>query len=225
LEAIIIQDISFDIDADLLAESLRINNIADKKKLSDIAREAKSLCRPKALYAQSYIESRGDDFILIGGVRLEGRLLSANLRSIGCVFPYIATCGKELEDWLNGLEGVQLQFWADSIKMLALDCATDALIMHIRKLHETGPISSMNPGSLPEWPIDEQKKLFQLIGSRYADIGVELKESGMMTPLHTVSGIFFSSESGYVNCSICKREECRIRKAPYDRALHENICR
>jgi hypothetical protein len=223
MNTVIIDNILFDIDANLLAESLRINNVPDKKKLSDIAREAKSIGWPKALYMQSYIESRGDDFILIGGTRFDGRLLSVNLNAVGCVFPYIATSGKELEDWSMGLEGIQLQYWGNSIKMLALDCATDALIRHIRKFHGTGPISTMNPGSLPEWPIDEQKKLFQILGFSCADIGVTLNESGMVTPLHTVSGIFFPSGRGYVNCSLCKREGCRIRKAPYDKALHDNI--
>jgi hypothetical protein len=79
----------------------------------------------------------------------------------------------------------------------------------------------MNPGSLAEWPIGEQKLLFGLLGKVEELIGVQLTDSFLMLPIKTVSGIRFPKEGTYENCQLCPRQKCPGRKARYDEGLYQ----
>jgi len=43
----------------------------------------------------------------------------------------------------------------------------------------------------------------------------------VIQPLKSVSGIQFVSEEGFVNCSLCPRENCPGRRADYDAGLYD----
>ena len=85
----------------------------------------------------------------------------------------------------------------------------------------SGKLSRMNPGSLPDWPLSEQKPLFAVLGEGPAKIGVQLKDSFLMVPVKTVSGIFFPAEEKFESCQLCPREKCPGRRAPYDPELYD----
>jgi hypothetical protein len=74
----------------------------------------------------------------------------------------------------------------------------------------------MSPGSLEDWPITEQPKLFSLFGNTERVIGVRLTDSLLMVPRKSISGILFPSEENFISCRLCPREVCPSRKAPYD---------
>ena len=61
----------------------------------------------------------------------------------------------------------------------------------------------MNPGSLADWPLREQRPLFGLLGNVRAAIGVTLTPSLLMTPTKSVSGILFPSEETFASCQLC----------------------
>ena len=67
------------------------------------------------------------------------------------------------------------------------------------------------------WPTGGQRPLFTAL--RPEEIGVTLNESCLMSPIKSVSGVLFPSESGFENCAVCPREGCQGRRAPYDAAL------
>ena len=79
----------------------------------------------------------------------------------------------------------------------------------------------MNPGSLADWPLEEQRHLFRLLGEPRKAIGVELTESFLMVPIKSVSGLRFPSGAHYENCQLCPRDPCPGRRAPYDPDLYE----
>jgi len=74
----------------------------------------------------------------------------------------------------------------------------------------------MAPGSLPNWPIEQQKPLFELFGDVQATIGVKLTDSLLMLPAKSVSGIYFPTETSFFSCQLCPRERCDSRKAKYN---------
>ena len=74
-------------------------------------------------------------------------------------------------------------------------------------------ISCVQPGSLPVWPIEEQRQLFKVMGSLASDAGITLLPSCLMRPAYSVSGIYFQTEKKYYNCMLCPREGCPNRKA------------
>jgi hypothetical protein len=80
----------------------------------------------------------------------------------------------------------------------------------------------MNPGSLTDWPLDEQRQLFDLLGDTQELAGVCLTESLLMLPTKSVSGILFETESRFESCQLCPRVRCRARGAPYEPGLMES---
>ena len=63
-------------------------------------------------------------------------------------------------DWRAGSH----RFWADAIQILCLDHAIDAMKHDIQDKFETGSTSTMNPGSLQDWPITGQQTIFSTYG-------------------------------------------------------------
>lgn len=205
----------------LLAE-LRVRPGSDgEAEVGRLAAELRSIARPKAVYRVVFIEERGDDYILADGARLTSRVLRVNLDGINRFFPFVATSGPEAEAWALAQEGVVRRFWADAVNQALLHAAVIALQEHLRERFALGAVSMMNPGSLADWPLREQRTLFSLLGDVRGAVGVELTQSLLMVPTKSVSGIFFPAEETFASCQLCPREVCPNRRAPYDPELYD----
>jgi len=77
----------------------------------------------------------------------------------------------------------------------------------------------MNPGSLEDWPLTQQKQLFTLFRNIEKILGVKLTEQCYMIPRKSVSGVFFPTESKFYSCQICPRKRCDSRKSNYSPGL------
>lgn len=219
---IVLDDIRFQPDMDSLKEKLRIKEGSSSvDKLERIASDARAVARPKVIYKVAFIESRGDEHVIIDGTTLTSRVLRVNLEQAHRVFPFVATCGTELDEWSSSIDDILQSYWADTIKEMALRVAIQALSQDLEERFRPGRTSRMNPGSLPDWPLQEQRKLFALLGSPQAAIGVELTESLIMVPIKSISGIWFPKEVDFASCQLCSREECVGRRAPYDETLYD----
>ena len=181
-----------------------------------LLRAAAPIARPKGVYRLSTVEPVDEHTVELDGVAFSSRVLRVNLEGRHRAFPFVATCGVELEEWSHTHTDPMHMYWADVIKELALRCAIDALGKHLVDRFRPGERAMMNPGSLEDWPIDQQPQLFSLFGEAVGAIGVRLSESFLMMPVKTVSGVWFETESGFVNCQLCPREDCPNRRAPYD---------
>jgi len=212
---IILSQIPFDIDTDSMRKSLRVKQGSlDERSFKDMADQARSLGRPCAVYRESFVEERNDAGATIDGVSFRSRLLGRNLKDVMRVFPYCATCGRELDEWASDISGLRLRLWADGIMMAALGCAIAALNEDIERRFRPGRLSYMNPGSLDDWPLSEQRGLFTLVDGSI--IGVQLTDTFLMRPLKTTTGIMFPSEEDFQSCRYCSRDQCPGRRAPYD---------
>jgi hypothetical protein len=222
MDSSILEDSSFQIDLEQLKKTLRIKEGSGMaEKIEVMALEAQRIGRPKICYRPAYVETRGEDFLIIEGIRFTSRVLTVNLGKAFRVFPYVATCGQELEGWSKSVEGVLEQFWAEVIKEKAVRCGVKFLHNHLLDSYQPGELSRMNPGSLPDWPLSEQKPLFSLLGRGPDSIGVKLKDSFLMTPVKSVSGIWFPTEERFESCMLCQREKCPGRRAPYNPDLFD----
>jgi len=123
-------------------------------------------------------------------------------------------------EWADSIDDPLDSFYADEIMVMALHSATAAVRNAIVSDYSPGKTSSMNPGSLEDWPLEEQNRLMELLGDPHGLIGVELTPSCLMVPVKSVSGISFPTETGWENCQLCPREGCPGRRAPYDAELH-----
>ena len=165
-----------------------------------------------------HIDDRGDDFVVIDGVRFSSRILAVNLQETHRVFPYVATCGVELDAWAKSFDDLLQRYWADQICQAAVRVARLAVVELLQKRYQPGKLSRMGPGSLTDWPIEEQRPLFRLLGDTENTINVRLTDSMLMVP------------TSRYRASTCDRRELREPYArprpscPNRRALTTPIC-
>ena len=148
MKEILLDDIKFVIDFNNLLEELHIESDTKKaKKIKCITEKALELASPKVLYKTSFIDEKGDDYVIIEGIKFVSKILRDNLDSVQKVFPYVATCGKELEEWSRQYEDdFLINYWTDVIKRKALNTARETLKKDIKDKKFKGTISKMNPG-------------------------------------------------------------------------------
>ena len=190
-------------------------------QLKALLAQAQAIGKPKACYRPAFIESRAEEQVTIDGIRLTSRVLCVNLEGIHRVFPYVATCGLELEEWSRSFDDILQKYWADMIKEMALRTAFQYLHDHLLEQYRLMRVSRMNPGSLADWPLPEQRPLFALLGDGPGSIGIHLTDSFLMMPVKSVSGLWFPSEKSFESCRLCPRESCPDRRAPYDPHLFD----
>ena len=220
LREIILDNIEHNFTGEDLVTAVDINQGAElDNKIEEMAAEALELASPKGIYALAFIDEKKEEKVTIEGIEFCSRVLRVNLEDIHRVFPFIATCGRELHDWAEKYEDLMEDYVAEKIKEVFLDAARGAIHAHLRDTFNPGEVATMNPGSLRDWPINEQKKLFDLLGDVQTKIGVELTSSFLMKPNKTTSGILFSTEVDYSNCRLCPRSDCPNRQAEYDEKL------
>jgi len=179
------------------------------------------IAKPKAIYEVSYVDNKNEDSLYIDGVRFTSRVLRVNLDKVERVFPYVTTCGRELDEIAVPSDDYMKYYCLDTIKEMALRSAISYLTDYLTRNYALGQTSRMSPGSLKDWPITQQKELFSIFGNVEDLIGVRLTESFLMVPIKSVSGIYFPTEIRFESCQLCPREVCSERRAPYDPALAE----
>ena len=222
LTSILLDHITGPFDVDALFKTLRIReNSHYAEKFKAMAAEAEKISKPKAFFCGAFIDTKGEDHVVIQGIKLSSRILRVNLEEVYRIFPYVATCGLELEDWSKSFDDLLEKFWADAIKEHALRLAFRYLNDYVLEKYGMKRLSRMNPGSLSDWPISEQGPLFAILGEGPRTIGIQLTDSFIMLPIKSISGFFFPAEFSYENCLLCPREKCPGRRAAYDSNLYE----
>jgi len=193
----------------------------DYIRVKELLSQALAVARAKYVYCVSAIEEKGDDFVVVEGQRFDSKLVRRNLEKVHRIFPYVATCGVEIEEWSRRFTDPLEQFWADELKKLILFKCIGNLQKTVKSTYfPVQDLSHMSPGSLADWPLSAQIPLFELIGNITEDIGVVLTDSLLMLPSKSVSGFYFSHESNsleshYENCKYCPMPNCPGRRAPY----------
>ena len=200
---------------------LRSQNTQIEEMVRTLVVSAARIARPKAVYRAAYIDDRSNDSVVIDGVKFTSHVLRLNLDKVERVFPYVATCGRELDELNSDDSDVMKSFCLDLIKRMTVASAVDFLTNHMKQRHALGQMSHMNPGSLTDWPITQQKQLFALVDDVEGQIGVVLSENCVMRPLKSVSGIYFPTEVRFESCQLCPREKCTGRRAPYSQEIAE----
>lgn len=216
----VINHVPLRFEVDAVLEQARVERTPEHRSLAgNLARDAEVLGRPKVLYRASAVRKETGRSVFIDGITLTSRVLRVNLDQADRVFPFVATCGSELDGWVMDRADSLERRVADVISEVALYLALAALKHKLREEHHLTTISRMSPGSLDDWPLPEQRLLFHLLGDTERAVGVRLTEDLMMVPRKSLSGILFASEELFESCLLCPREECPARLMPYDRDL------
>ena len=205
--------------------SLDIGEVKDKLQAGDwvqiqtLLEVAKPLISAKAVYKVCYIEEKLEDTVIIDGIPLRSRILTKNLEKVGRVFPYVITIGTRLEQKADASTDLLEKYYLDKIGNIALSEVRNYLEENLCSRFSLDGLSYMSPGSLEDWPLEEQRPLFSILKGAEVSIGVRLTESLLMIPRKSVSGIYFPTEVTFYSCQLCPRQNCEGRKAHYNKDL------
>jgi hypothetical protein len=209
-----------DVPLDALLGALKFDPDEETDDIDAMRLGVLSVAKPVAVYTEltpGIVENE----VVLNGVRFGEPFVFEKIAGQETVIVYVASCGREANEWAKQFTDFYEQFVADTLKQLLLNAVTSRLfasadLFFREKYPGTDKnIATINPGSLKEWKLGAQKPQFEALGGVTADIGVELSDSCLMTPNKSVSGIIFASDGHYVNCQLCPREICPNRRGPY----------
>jgi hypothetical protein len=212
----ILENLIPQIDREAVKKSLHLDRQGDAQLAQRLIDKAKTLIEPKAAFKLCYIDKKLQDAVIINGLRLKSKVLRKNLNAVERIFPYVVSIGAALEQATGKMSDLLEAYYLDVIGNIALAAVRKQLHDHLCNKFALKKISFMSPGSLPDWPIQAQSQLFQLLPDVEASIGVRLNKSLVMTPTKSVSGIYFQTEVSFFNCQLCQRGKCPGRRARYD---------
>jgi hypothetical protein len=219
----VLNSIPVNLDLEAVLQRMRVRNKSESiiKKVQEMLEVAGPIAKPKAIYEVAYVDNKNGDSLEIAGVRFNSHVLRVNLDKAGRVFPYVVTCGRELDEIKIPSDDFIRGYYLDQIKETAVVLARRYMEKHLRKQYALGQMSRMAPGAGAGdvWPIIQQKELFSIFGGRDKVeelIGVRLTDSCLMVPIKSVSGILFPTEIKFESCQLCPRERCIGRRADYD---------
>ena len=210
-------DIPFSIDIPSVIRYLKFHG--DSNRLNEIVHEltgkVKAIARLKAVYMTSDVRCIDRDFVEIDDIRFTSRILNKKLAGLETVYPFIATIGKELDEFKVSPGDMWRGYCLDAIKTMALVSSAEYLTNHIKEKYKLPGVALLNPGELEDFPLSQQIPLFKLFRGEEKKIGVSVSKGGAMRPLKSRSGILFTDETGFVSCLLCTQEKCPGRRAAY----------
>jgi hypothetical protein len=212
----ILEHIPVSLDLGEIKRRLRMGQADQWPQVRGLVEAVQPLISARAVYAVCYIEAKLENAIVIDGIRFRSKVLRKNLDSVERVFPFVVTIGNELEEETTRCEDLLKRYYLDTIGNVALLVARGYLEEQFRSRYALDGISSMSPGSLKDWPIEDQRALFAILGDVEGSIGVRLSETLLMMPSKSLSGIYFPTEVPFYSCQLCPRERCPSRRAIYD---------
>ena len=223
-QAQLLDDLHVDIDEREVLEQLRIKpNSPAVSHVSSFLQRVRAAAHPRALYRECSIGRREGETLWIDGIEFSSPALAVLLGSTNRVIAYVVTCGRELEEVVPQ-DGSSLEKLAlDTIGNLILRSSCQEMERRIAKHCRLGMTGRIGPGAGDGelWAIDEQPKLFRLLGETASTLGVQLTKDHLMLPMKSLSGLLFSTEDAFSACQLCRSEGCSMREGPFDRALRE----
>jgi hypothetical protein len=172
---------------------------------------------PLAAYLRAPIDQRGNDFLQLGEFRIASLVLARHAAKDKGVFPYVVTLGGRVEEVFARSRKVLEHYYLEIIASLALEEACRQLNLRIAQEFQIPELYSLSPGTLSDWPLEEQAKIFGLLGQVEESLGVRLTEHLLMIPRMSLSGVFFESQIPFSACRLCQmRDRCEVSKTARD---------
>lgn len=191
-------------------------------ELESLVEKTLEIAKPKVLVKKVTVTKCAEG-IALNGVPIKSRLAEKWLGEKTQAFCCVGTCGVELENLAQTYADPLTRYWQECINEYVLTLAMHSAQQQTRARYDLKPLSTINPGSHPDWPLSGQETLFAILGDVEAKTGVTLDGAYWMHPIKSGSGVWFESEKQKCNCQVCTRQNCRNRRAPFDKAQHLDI--
>ncbi len=221
-ERYLYDDLIWHVEKEAAVKRLHVSE-DDIEDFEDIYERTVALMRPVFYVGRERVNENDGESVTVGNERFTSRVVSVNLKKANSewVYPYVGTSGRAAYEYARTLDDDLFKYWSDQICEMALKSALVDFIARVRELSKSERLSALAPGSVIDWHISQQKKLFELLGNVYDKTGILLEESFLMRPVKSNSGILYASDGHFVSCSLCSKQNCPNRKAPFDKDKFE----
>jgi hypothetical protein len=169
---------------------------------------------PKAIYKRSVASNEGRN-ICVDGVKLTSWVPTLTFRPQEIVYPYVATCGLEIDLVQIPKTDFMKHYVMNQIKQSLLFLTSEYLQDHLIQTYELEQLTHIGPGEALG-PTSQQKQLFDIIGDVEKEIGVRLTTHNLMIPEKSTSGILFETTIRLERCQLCPDAKCEARRATYE---------
>lgn len=224
---IVLSDLPVEIDEQRLWPRLHALAGSDETaRIGDTLRWAREHARPGAVYRFCSVERVDGESVMVEGVPLTGPLVLHKLPAAKRVFPFIATCGRVLDERGECAGDLLERFWWSEVCSAVMRGALRALRRDLAQrfgVSEQIPFLSPGSGDVQLWPVNEQARIFELLGDAPPRIGVSLRRSSVMIPGHSMAGLFYPGRNDFSTCRMCPRDHCPDRCHPFDAALWREV--
>ena len=208
--------IPYDMDKMELLKGLKTDS-KNYEMILEIIENTGEMIKPRAILKWCNVEKVEQGSVTLMGQTFISKLLFDKLYNLEKVLLNIVTAGDEL-DVLKGKYSASV---VDIIKYAILIETRKEVKNYISDIFGYNNIAELCPGSLPDWPVENNQYLFEMIGEA-SDIGVALKKDYFMTPINTVSGILYADDKDFINCRLCKKS-CIGRRKPFNESEYLRI--
>lgn len=133
----VLNSIPVELDLESVLRKLQIRNMNREveNNIQELLDKSRSVVKPKALHDVSSVSNRDGDSLEIGGVRFASRVLRINLAKVETVFPYVVTCGREIDAIEIQHHDITKYYFLDQIKEMVLRMALNYLHDHLKEKH------------------------------------------------------------------------------------------
>lgn len=185
-----------------------------KKAVKEICRKAK----PKAMYRILPVTHKNGVIILGNRISIKSGKLQTLLGPCDKAAVFVTTLGEEIDKIIhkNMDSSPQYGFILDSVASAAAESTAEYLQDRINeKLNDDEKTTLRYSPGYCDWPIQEQRKIFQVLPSDSID--VKLSEKCLMSPRKSISGILGvcpldSQEEAENICLSCMKRDCSYRR-------------
>lgn len=211
-------EIEYQVNEELLYKLLKTDKSTFiGERAIELAEKYKDEIKPKYIFRKFTIDSVTDNTVTIENKVFHSKVLAKKLLGQNDAYFYIATCGKEIDEICKSHSDPIDNYILDQIAYTGYICALNEMYKFLSDNLGINKFISLQPGSVPDWSVEEVIQIFDIFGHDYKNIGVNVLESGLIDPLKSTSGILYQTEETFHSCEICKKENCPNRLAPYDK--------
>ena len=182
------------------------------------------LMTPRLLFIKERIKRVEEGRVYLhGGIRLKSPKLSRTLRDSEELICFVTTIGVEIDFEIKRMmrQGhLSEAFIMDALGSVAVESVAEQFHRRMEREYSQNDKAvtlRFSPGYC-DWPIEEQRKLFELFDPNTA--GIELNDSCLMTPRKSISAVFGvypvsgdSAQPPYNPCADCTKTDCPSRRA------------
>ena len=182
------------------------------------------LMNPRLMFIKERIKRVEEGSVYLhGGMTLKSPKLSRTLRDSEELICFVTTIGEEIDFEIKGMmqQGhLSEAFILDALGSVAVENVAEQFHRRMQRQYtekDKAVTLRFSPGYC-DWPIEEQRKLFEMFDSNTA--GIELKDSCLMIPRKSISAVFgaypvngLSPHPPYNPCIDCSKIDCSARRA------------